>query len=549
MNKIKIKKLILCFFISEVTYCYFKKTSALSPTVELGAQWPPMGIEAINPFELPLLNTVERVNISVWDQIAVWVKVLLYEQNITFYSTYLETLNQTINYILFCEVSDNLNSNIVTSSVILFGANNLRNSAVTCSPSKENNHEHSTEELYKWFVGFSDAESMFSISPIINNQNANIEGFSFKFKIGLHKDDLYALNYLKNKLDIGYVYEYKDTQTFIVSNRDGIFKLISIFDQYTLNTSKYLDYLCFKKAFILYDEREKLTEELKSQILELKAEMNTKRIDYSMPINHQIIISKSWLLGFIEGDGSFSLARNTMEPVFSIKLTEKQHPVLIKIKEYLENNLGFDFYSVHKLKCSQIITISSEKAIGNSKSLVTLTIKNVHFLNNYLIPYFSSEVFITKKGQDFLDLKIICNAIYNGAHFKDEIKSLILKLSYTMNNYRLSTYPGYVESFSEEERYLLINATPCLEHLSDGRQRDIVTKKVIHRRSSSCIYEITQPSGVVCIKSNLSEAAKIVGIGFNTLKKRMDVERLEEYPVEYKGHKIKRIAVFYPLKS
>lgn len=32
--------------------------SALSPTVELGAMWPPMGIEAINPFELPLLNTV-----------------------------------------------------------------------------------------------------------------------------------------------------------------------------------------------------------------------------------------------------------------------------------------------------------------------------------------------------------------------------------------------------------------------------------------------------------------------------------------------------------
>jgi len=32
--------------------------SALSPTVELGAQWPPMGIKAVNPFELPLLNTV-----------------------------------------------------------------------------------------------------------------------------------------------------------------------------------------------------------------------------------------------------------------------------------------------------------------------------------------------------------------------------------------------------------------------------------------------------------------------------------------------------------
>ena len=32
--------------------------SALSPTFEMGAHWPPMGINAINAFELPLLNTV-----------------------------------------------------------------------------------------------------------------------------------------------------------------------------------------------------------------------------------------------------------------------------------------------------------------------------------------------------------------------------------------------------------------------------------------------------------------------------------------------------------
>jgi cytochrome c oxidase subunit 3 len=32
--------------------------SALSPTIEMGAHWPPMGIDAVNPFELPLLNTV-----------------------------------------------------------------------------------------------------------------------------------------------------------------------------------------------------------------------------------------------------------------------------------------------------------------------------------------------------------------------------------------------------------------------------------------------------------------------------------------------------------
>ena len=44
-----------CFFLG-IFWAYFH--SSLSPTVELGAHWPPMGIDAINPFELPALNTV-----------------------------------------------------------------------------------------------------------------------------------------------------------------------------------------------------------------------------------------------------------------------------------------------------------------------------------------------------------------------------------------------------------------------------------------------------------------------------------------------------------
>lgn len=44
------------FFFISVFWAYFH--SALSPTVELGGEWPPKGIMAINPWELPLLNTV-----------------------------------------------------------------------------------------------------------------------------------------------------------------------------------------------------------------------------------------------------------------------------------------------------------------------------------------------------------------------------------------------------------------------------------------------------------------------------------------------------------
>ena len=43
------------FFLA-IFWAYFH--SAVSPTIELGGHWPPMGIEAIDPFELPLLNTV-----------------------------------------------------------------------------------------------------------------------------------------------------------------------------------------------------------------------------------------------------------------------------------------------------------------------------------------------------------------------------------------------------------------------------------------------------------------------------------------------------------
>jgi cytochrome c oxidase subunit 3 len=53
---------VILFIVSEalffmaIFWAYFH--SALTPTVELGAQWPPLGIEPVNPFELPLLNTV-----------------------------------------------------------------------------------------------------------------------------------------------------------------------------------------------------------------------------------------------------------------------------------------------------------------------------------------------------------------------------------------------------------------------------------------------------------------------------------------------------------
>ena len=114
-----------------------------------------------------------------------------------------------------------------------------------------------------------------------------------------------------------------------------------------------------------------------------------------------------------------------------------------------------------------------------------------------------------------------------------------------MNNFRLSTYSGSVESLSDEEINLLINAKPSIKHLKDGRQIDIDTNKVIRNRSSSSVYEIIQPSGEVLVTPNLAKAAEFINVGFNTLQRRLDVEDLED-SVELKGYKIKRLGVFKP---
>ncbi|CCJ32489.1 cytochrome c oxidase subunit 3, partial (mitochondrion) [Pneumocystis jirovecii] len=44
------------FFFVSIFWAFFH--CALSPAVELGMQWPPKGLQAVNPWELPLLNTV-----------------------------------------------------------------------------------------------------------------------------------------------------------------------------------------------------------------------------------------------------------------------------------------------------------------------------------------------------------------------------------------------------------------------------------------------------------------------------------------------------------
>lgn len=404
-------------------------------------------------------------------------------------------------------------------------------------------------DFYAWLVGFSDAEASFSINPVLGSDNL-IKKITFMFTIVLHIDDLHVLEYIKTKLGVGRVRQDKDKCIFSITNAEGIYRLISVLDEYKLNSTKYLDYMNFKKAFLFYITRDKVllssnTSEaiiLTNQILNVKNSMNTKRTNTTLPSDHSIVITKGWLLGYIEGDGSFFISRTGIQPTFSISATAEQRPLFEKIKTFLEQDLAFDKYSMFKLKKSSIIALNDVSARETGKASIILLIKNRKVVNNYLIPYFKDIQFITKKGLDFSYFSVISRAVYNGSHRSEEIRSLILKLSYNMNNFRLSTFKGEIDYILLEERNKIINAVANIEYMEDGRIKHLEDNS-ISILLSGCVYVVKKPNGDIILLETLNQVASTVSVGYRTLKARLDTQELTQH-VEIKGYYIRRIAVF-----
>lgn len=112
----------------------------------------------------------------------------------------------------------------------------------------------------------------------------------FEFKISLHLDDIPLLLFIQEKLGIGKVDNYTSGMaSYRVTKQSELWFLIEIFEKFPLNSTKYLDYLDFKKAFELNNSsKSALT---KQEINKLKDGMNIIRTDLSMPEWHKLRIT------------------------------------------------------------------------------------------------------------------------------------------------------------------------------------------------------------------------------------------------------------------
>lgn len=421
---------------------------------------------------------------------------------------------------------------------------------------------NNSDKFFQWFVGFSEAESCFKIKP--KNRNGKLDSFYFEFEIHLHLDDLDLLRFICDSLGVGNVYarEKSNSCSFIVGNEQGLRTLINIFDHYTFNGIKLLDYIDFKEAFLNYFNRSgALDEALIRDILKLKQGMNKGRVDFSMPKDHRINITKYWLLGLIEGEGSFSITKSKLRPNFQLLFTVAQKPLLVEIRKYLINNLGFDRFSSWKLNNSSLIGIFEMKAKGNSKPTVSLEIRSVSLLRNCIIPFLKSMPFISKKRHDFRDFVLICNVLYAEGHLhNDKIKDLILKVLSGMNDFRLSTYKASskltaltseeltnLESFGSANSKLGGSATlPNLsldpDLLEDNPSLDLVADT--ENFKNSIVYHIIRPDMKELIVGSLKETSNIIGIKPDVLSKLFKSLSVNSNCVEVNQNYVKRVKVF-----
>lgn len=246
-------------------------------------------------------------------------------------------------------------------------------------------------EFLQWFVGFSDAESSF----IINTKNER--EVHFTFQITLHIDDVAVLYTIREILGIGVVSIKGNTGSYRISSFQVIMEsLLPIFDKYPLLTHKQLDYKDWKKAIMLkklgQQNGRSLNTDIFLKIVDIKNNINKSRTNYEGYVLSKEMINKNWLVGFIEGDGTFYFSNSSV--VFGI--TQKDKKILEAIAYFLQHNVPLSppytkLCIPNKLNC----------IIKNNTNAFQLVITDKDVLFQYIYPFFRDLSFYSRKGIDF----------------------------------------------------------------------------------------------------------------------------------------------------
>ena len=197
-------------------------------------------------------------------------------------------------------------------------------------------------EFKEWLVGITDGDGTF----YFNKNNKGV--WCFTYKIGQSNYNLRLLYFIKSTLGIGSVSvpNSKDnTAEFRIRNVKHIIQyILPIFDNQPLLTSKHFNYSLFREA-ILTMANPSLSKEMKDNLIsELKAKsLNKIPSEYISPAWQVIgntvnsiqeankIMSKHWLIGFTEAEGSFYIVKKGPQRlVHEFEITQKLDIIVLE---------------------------------------------------------------------------------------------------------------------------------------------------------------------------------------------------------------------------
>jgi hypothetical protein len=333
------------------------------------------------------------------------------------------------------------------------------------------------EQFNQWLIGFSDGESNLHIQKFESRSKRGGFNFGFRYRIKLHLDDLGVLKYIKNKLNCGNieVSSINNCALFYISKSQNLIeKLFPIFDAFTLNTTKFLDYLVFKEIFTLTKQKKHLTLEDLNYIDQKIVECNRSRTNFLMPDSHTIIITPYWFLGLLEGEGSFSLQG---QPMFRLVLREEQRPVLEHLKIFIDQlGKNLEYPDLKISRCN----LYYRKARKNSKPQYEIQISDLYYLRNYFIPMLDGLTWLSKKELDYKDWKLGINVISKGLHLIKPGKDYLDYLMSNMNAGRLTTNREKKIAI-KDLNFNVESYTPLYEPGTDGEIIKISNKQNITR--------------------------------------------------------------------
>jgi len=121
-----------------------------------------------------------------------------------------------------------------------------------------------------WLAGFSDADASFQIKLIERNNKTEV-----RLNYQIDQKKVYILTLIKEYLggNIGYR-KSKDTYYYGSTSYGSAKKVIAYFDRYHMLSTKHINYLKWRKAYILVQSRDHLTEQGLTKIKRLKFTMN-----------------------------------------------------------------------------------------------------------------------------------------------------------------------------------------------------------------------------------------------------------------------------------